>query len=261
MRSEKRAELARLVAAKLTHSVVLRRGRALNMWVGCGYPKSGTVWLCQLLSASLELPYPRLYQAPIAMPAVIHAHWRWDPRMPPAVYIRRDGRDVLTSYYFHAVRRLSLVEQPRGYTKVHTLFTRLYGPRYDVEDVAHNLPIFIDHELRAPAITGELPWHEHVRDWWDRPNVYHVTYEDLISDTPSALSALMKQITGGADPQRARLVAEQFEFGRAAGRAQGVEDRRSFLRKGVSGDWVNHFTQDAVDAFRSASGSALVEFG
>src|SRR6188472_2305781 len=92
-------EQLRRVAARSTKEIVLRRGAALGMYVGCGYPKSGTVWLCQLMSTYLGLPYPREYRSPIAMASVIHAHWRYDPRIPASAYITRDGRDVLLSLY------------------------------------------------------------------------------------------------------------------------------------------------------------------
>lgn len=260
-RSQSFAEKARIVAAKSTHQIVLRRGEDLNMWVGCGYPKSGTVWLCQLMGAYLDLPYPRLYQSPILMPSVIHAHWGWDPRLTNAIYIRRDGRDVLTSVYFYCARRLSMRDKPAGYGRVHIAFERLFGPGYDVNDVAANLPVFIESELETPVLTGETPWHHHVREWWGRPSVHHVAYEDLVLDAPDALTRLMTDVTGRSDPERAARVAAHFDFVAASGRRPGEEDRSSFLRKGVAGDWVNHFSPEARQAFDMLAGDALVDFG
>ena len=33
----------------------------------------------------------------------------------------------------------------------------------------------------SPTTIG-MPWHAHVRDWWDRPGVGHVTFEGLLAD-------------------------------------------------------------------------------
>ena len=45
------------------------------------------------------------------------------------------------------------------------------------------------------------------------------------------------------------------------GRRPGEEARGEFARKGVSGDWENHFTRAAAEVFDSYAGNALVELG
>jgi Sulfotransferase domain len=45
------------------------------------------------------------------------------------------------------------------------------------------------------------------------------------------------------------------------GRRAGVEDTASHYRKGVAGDWVNHFTQVHVDAFDERFGGLLERLG
>ena len=48
---------------------------------------------------------------------------------------------------------------------------------------------------------------------------------------------------------------------RQTGRAPGAEDRGSFIRKGVAGDWVNHFTRETAELFDELAGDALVALG
>ena len=176
------SEQARRVAARSTKHVLLRRGRELEMFVGCGFPKSGTVWLCQLLGTALGVPYPREYRSPIAMSSIIHAHWRFDPRFPPAAYIRRDGRDVMVSLYFYYVRAMALTGKPARARNIRDMFTSIYGPRFDPEAVRDNLPRFVETQMQGPRGSDGLAWHEHVADWWGRPGVSQVAYEDLLSD-------------------------------------------------------------------------------
>lgn len=255
-------EQLRRAAAHTTKSILLHRGSSLGMYMGCGYPKSGTVWLCQLMAAHMGLPYPRDYQLPIMMPAVIHSHWAHDPRFPPTAYIMRDGRDLMVSFYFYSARALTMTKSPRRIKHIHNLFTRLYGPNYDVEDVSANLPRFIEHELTAPRVTHGYTWPQHIQNWSKHNNVTLTSYEALLSDTAGELHRIVSELTGTEqDPNRADIVARRYDFNANSGRAQGSEDRSSFLRKGIAGDWINNFTQEAGEVFDHFAGEALVEYG
>ena len=48
---------------------------------------------------------------------------------------------------------------------------------------------------------------------------------------------------------------------KTAGRKEGEEDVTSHYRKGVAGDWRNHFTQAHVDEFKTRYGDLLVRLG
>jgi hypothetical protein len=47
----------------------------------------------------------------------------------------------------------------------------------------------------------------------------------------------------------------------SGGRAPGQEDRGNFFRKGVAGDWTNHFRDEDRRIFNEEAGRALVELG
>lgn len=261
-RLETRAdELARLVAAHATKRLVLWRGQNLGMYLGCGFPKSGTVWLCQLLSTAIGVPYPREYRSPIAMSAVVHAHWRYSKGVPPTAYVHRDGRDVMVSLYFHYVRVLGLATRPQKAAALRARFHHLYGPGFKAGAVRDNLPKFIEAETAAPKSSDGLPWHEHVQSWWDRPQVAHVSYEELRSDTTVALVRVLGELGVASDKHVASLAAERWSFETTSGRAPGEEDRASFQRKGISGDWRNHFSREAGEVFDAVAGDTLVALG
>ena len=260
---ERRAEeqLRRLAAAS-TRQVALRWGSALPMWVGCGYPKSGTVWLCQLMGAYLGVPYPREYKMPVVMPSVVHAHWSYDHRLPTTAYIRRDGRDVMVSLYFYYVRALQMNKSPRRVQQLSKLFDRIFGPGFDPHDVRANLPRFIENELQNPRAAHGQAWHAHVADWWDRPRVHHTTYEALLADTEAELGRLMTEMTGEpANSSHVASAVERYAFRAQTGRAAGEEDRSSFLRKGKAGEWRLHFSREAGEIFDAITGPTLVDLG
>lgn len=255
-------EQLRRVAARSTKAVVLRWGRELDMWVGCGYPRSGTVWLCQLMSSYLAKPYPRDYLSPVVMSAVVHAHWLYESRMPPTVYVVRDGRDVMTSFYFYQMRMLAESRNPRRKVLLDSRFRQILGEKYDPGDVVGNLAPFMDHELTSPDRFQGATWADHVRAWTNRPGVAVVRYEDLLADTAGEIHRCMVELGAPrAAYDRAELAAHLHRFERGSGRAAGEEDRFSFMRKGVAGDWRQHFSQEAARVFDRHAGDVLVELG
>jgi lipopolysaccharide transport system ATP-binding protein len=50
-------------------------------------------------------------------------------------------------------------------------------------------------------------------------------------------------------------------FKNRAGRKPGEEDVTSHYRKGVSGDWQNHFTDNIKAAFKEKFGQILIDTG
>ena len=48
---------------------------------------------------------------------------------------------------------------------------------------------------------------------------------------------------------------------KAKGRSRGTEDQDSHYRKGVAGDWVNHFTDSVKDEFKKKYGDLLIRLG
>jgi hypothetical protein len=256
-------EQLRRVASRSTEVIARHWGEHFPMWIGCGFQKSGTVWLCKLMSAYLGVPYPQNYALPIAMRSVVHAHWSYDPRLPKTAYIHRDGRDVMVSLYFHQVRSMTEARHPHSATKLRRRFTELFGTTYDLDDVRGNLARFIDAEFREPSFMSRT-WSEHVDDWMavPRENVFAVSYEALKADTESALSDLMTRVEGApADAELVRYAARRNDFALVSGRAPGAEDRTADLRKGIVGDWRNFFTREAAEIFEAAAGPTLRHLG
>lgn len=257
-------ENLRRLSARATRRIALRYGRSLPMWIGAGYPKSGTVWLCQLMGAYLGVPYPQNYRMPIAMRSVVHAHWLHDARMPPTAYIVRDGRDVMVSFYFFHMRALTVQSDPSTRSRLQRRYDNLFGPGFDPADARLHLPRFIEHMMESAPVTHGTTWAEHVRSWTQLPreDVGVVRYEDLLADTPKHLAAVMSQVTGEPPKiSKARAAATLYDFASRSGRSTGDEDRTSFLRKGVAGDWRNHFSREAGEVFDHFSGDVLRDLG
>jgi lipopolysaccharide transport system ATP-binding protein len=90
-----------------------------------------------------------------------------------------------------------------------------------------------------------------------------VRYEDLLAhpleELHRALVALGGQNVSEADLQAA-IEANRFEK-LSGGRPNGVEDPASHYRKGVAGDWKNHFTPRVTARFKERFGDLLIATG
>src|SRR5439155_18779762 len=134
-----------------------------------------------------------------------------------------------------------------------------------------------------------------IRDWdYSQPNVLELKMEDLIrepeavllnafsfigllEESPGRVRALISKALASARRRSGALVpfasrtlpAEMlvgavrrnaFEL-KAGGRAPGVEDVHSHYRKGIAGDWVNHFEPAHKEYFNSMYGDLLERLG
>jgi hypothetical protein len=63
------------------------------------------------------------------------------------------------------------------------------------------------------------------------------------------------------DDQLINDLIERSSFKFYAGRDRGQEDRKRFYRKGVAGDWKNHFTEEDKRAFKALAGDMLIRLG
>lgn len=250
----------------ITERVARRYGSHLGMYVGCGFPKSGTVWLCRMMSTYLDAPHPRQYVMPIAMRAVVHAHWSYHRGLPATAYIHRDGRDVMVSLLTHYLRQITIQRSPRRAAKLEHRFRELFGRSFDarhaMSDLGAHLPDFIDAEFRDPI--GGTTWSAHVRDWLDEPheNVAPVSYEALKANTIGAFSDLITRLIGRpADRRLVELSVARNDFTLTSGRQPGAERMDDPLRKGIVGDWRNHFTRETAEVFHRYAGHELVMLG
>jgi hypothetical protein len=74
------------------------------------------------------------------------------------------------------------------------------------------------------------------------------------------LGSLRRRIPATGEIVLGAVHAQRFEA-QTMGRERGVEDMTSHYRKGVAGDWANHFTPQIAEAFDAQVGGLLVRLG
>lgn len=218
------------------------------------YPKSGGTWLSMMLAATSGLPYPR-NRLPMRRPSVIHGCYLSVAPIHRCVVLYRDGRDVMVSYYFHALMHNSLKSTQR----VDRLRRRFAFE--DVEDVRRNLPSFIE-ECFARRIYPGFTWPEFVRRWQDAAASASTSYEKLHADTFGAMRSLLNDLEiDGITDEQLREIIERYSFTSASGRAPGEECIDDFARKGIVGDWKGRFNREAREMFHHYAGDELIALG
>ncbi len=259
---------SRLIAEKLaketTRLVAIRWGESFPFYYVSEHPKSGGTWVARMVADCLDLPFPRYIRLPLGFSCVIQNHWRHHPRLRRVFYVYRDGRDVMTSFYYDRIRISRHSDRPgRDYLK--RTYERLFGKDYDPADIVRHLPRFIEHEFAHPGRGTPLNWRDHVDDWHQpgrEGRVALLAYEDLRRDCAGALGRAIEEVTGEApEPWRLENAVEKLSMKRQTGREPGQADVTQHIRKGIVGDWQNAFSREAAEVFNDLAGDALVRLG
>ena len=235
------------------------------------YPKSGGTWLGQLVSEYFQLPFPR-NRFPVLRKSVFHSHYlpKWRiPKNRKILYLVRDGRDVLISLYYHQLiwnDKNKLNPKDVTYHRAQTGFK-------DFEDVKGNMNDFISYTFteepsKWQQFTYMGNWYSFNRAWLDEinkanSNVYLISYEELLKDTYGAMYRMLHEFFDEKEIDTSRLSAtvQKFSFENQTKRKKGVEQKNSFLRKGISGDWKNYFGEQEKESMKKYTKGLLVELG
>ncbi len=249
------------LANKTTKFIGVYWGETFPFWYVCEYPKAGGTWLARMVADYLDIPMPQYTIMPLGCQCVIHNHWMFNARLRRVFYLYRDGRDVMVSLYFYRMRNLEQQPDSPFNRRLRQRYERAFGRDFDPQDIRSHLPAFIDLEMRRP-MNARISWPTHIRQWCfpRREHVAYLSYEQLLHDTAGSLErALTKFVEGPIDQERLLATVRRYSFRSMSGRERGVENRASFLRKGVVGDWRNHFTRAAAEVFDHHAGRTLID--
>jgi Sulfotransferase family len=141
------------------------------------------------------------------------------------IMIYRDGRDVVVSDRF---------------------FTRDYGRQpFSFEQAIH--------DWRAGMEAQFLHAEAH--------DAFVCSYESLLSDGRGVVRNLLEYLALPYDAKLIDRLLERSSFHFYTGRNPGQENRRRFYRKGIAGDWKNHFSPGEKETFKEMAGDLLITLG
>uniref|UniRef100_K7FRG5 Sulfotransferase n=1 Tax=Pelodiscus sinensis TaxID=13735 RepID=K7FRG5_PELSI len=152
------------------------------------------------------------------------------------IYTLRNPKDVLVSYFYFS-KMCSSYEDPES-------FEQFLGDFLSGDAVPHG------------------SWFNHVRGWMEmkgKDNFFFTTYEELQQDLRGSVQRLCQVLGQALDEGALTAVVENASF-RAMRENQMCnstllpadimdQEKGTFLRKGICGDWKNHFTAAQSKAF------------
>lgn len=148
----------------------------------------------------------------------------------------RDGRDCAVSGWFHNLR-----SSPD--------WARKYG---SLDSYARSIADIWAAELAK------------AQEFADRhaARTRQLRFEDLIMNTEDTLAGVFEFLgVKTSESILARCRSQASFVNLSGGRRPGEEDRQSFFRKGVAGDWRNHLSDRIEAEFRERAGTWLDRFG
>ena len=231
-----------------TGRIIVNATNPQHVWV-IGFPKSGNTWISYLCSYCLNLPFsnfgnPKESQQKSWIKELTRGGNDWSPmegyssvkkthKYPDQVpfkdslviYVIRDPRDVFVSYhYFMRSTNARMLGRARYY------LLGLLGKHQQIK-------WFLSK------------WMQHVQLWTPHSQVI-VCYEKLLSNGSEYLNELLSVDPFFVDGTIVNQAYENFSFDKmSGGRKPGSEDQKSFFRKGISGDWQNHFSGEEAELF------------
>jgi len=190
-----------------------------------------------------------------------------------AFFVLRDLRDTLVSLYFslklsHAVtnsfqsrlrKHLAGASEERGLLDLIDQETRgISMQEFLALPVSAQFSWVENHEAPAGWIAAQIA---DIQRSWVRTSILCIRYEDLIANEQEVFREIIEHCQIGVAPATLHAIVHHNNFERATGRRRGEEEPTSHLRKGVAGDWRNHFSERVKDEFKKTFGSLLIETG
>jgi len=231
------------------------------------FPRSGNTWtrflVCNLINpddpvnfAQLESRIPEIYDVTdrnlraFPRPRIIKSHECFDPRYKKVVYIVRDPRDVLISYYEFQLKR------------------RVISEELSLEEF---VPLFMESEIEPK--TGS--WRDHVVSWTatrgGEKNFLLLRYEDMIADTQKESTKIASFLGLDSNPERIaravvlssadRMRKLEKEQSRQWKETKKTRQDKPFVRKAASGGWKTILSERSVAQIESAWGDVMRSAG
>ncbi len=222
-----------------------------------GYPKSGNTWFQNLVSGVIygadpeyapdtlvqelvpDVHYKRYYKR-FRTPMFFKSHHLPSPEYKHVIYLLRDGRDVMVSYFHH--------------------LTVLKGEKIDF------LKLVQDGDGLFPC-----KWHEHVEAWLSNPynaRMIIIKYEDLKKNPIVELQRFCAFVGKERDNPFLELTAKKASFEKM--RQKEVSDGwdnpkwpkdNFFIRRGQVGSYRDEMPLDVLEAFNHDADDTLHKCG
>lgn len=222
------------------------------------YPRSGNTWtrflIANLLFPDREVSFVNIdYLIPdvlninrrelakVPRPRLIKSHEYFDPRYKKVIYIARDPRDVVVSYYYFHLKQ--------GFI-----------------DDGHQMDLFVSRFVSGDVDPIYASWGENVASWIaacsSRSDFLLLRYEDMKANAASELAKVAAFLNVQCDAVKLDRAVQQSSAERMRelekrdeNRWIGTRNRRKdvrFVRTATSGGWKGTLSESQVAQIESA---------
>lgn len=242
-----------------------------KMIIVAGHPKSGITWMIRLLCDTLR--FMAHYSGDLKKDDIcsdvnhqlqglkgdymLLKQHTMPGNLPEntshCVYMIRDVRDVLTSWYFW------------------------HHPLNSVNFNSSQFNEFILSQLQDKRTFGS--WQNHIKTWYEsytelsaKMPVIFMKYEDILADTYSHLIKLIKTLKFEMpEDEHIKKAIHRQSFSQRIKHYEnlpagtpvpgGIGAQKLFLRKGIAGDWINWFDDQSKETVKQYAGETLIKLG
>ena len=220
------------------------------------HPKCGGSWVRDNVLSYIGKPRYNAHRL-LSKNEVMHGHRLYRRSYHWPIIVVRDPRDMYVSLYHH---EFSMRESDETAD-----ILEHYTPDPE-KDLRGNFAAFLEIRLRRQM----HPWFfysEFLDSWLNRPRICLVRYEDMLADPEVTLIRIVRFLGYDVDRDRIRMAVEENSFANQTkqrygeARSAGDTDNAKFLRKGVAGDWRNHFNAESCEMLWAYESSSLKRLG
>ncbi|MEP1094946.1 MAG: sulfotransferase domain-containing protein [Cyclobacteriaceae bacterium] len=231
------------------------------------YPRSGNTWLRFLIGTlysdqtvtweNMESIVPDIYRCSdkflreIKRPRILKSHHPFDARYKKVIYIVRDPRDVLVSFYYFQIK---------------------FG---NEQDNQNNFNLFFENYVNG-KIGDYGSWKTNIESWKTNKEkvnngLIFLRYEDILRDTKHSLNEIADFLEIKKSPERIDEVISLSSFANMKKLENEQSDTASifkksnnelnFVRQGEVGVWKDLLSKRQLEILYLKFGGLMKEFG
>ncbi len=236
-----------------------------------GLPKSGSTWIEKMVSSYEGF---HEYLLPAIAKHELATGGSHDFEMPQNMFEHLNDALVLTKMHCHGSKNNVDVLEKAGINYV-VLHRDLRDVAVSYHFYVQNTPWHPEHKHHVGATVQEgltvfaermLPGYvKWVESWDNNANPDHsiqVKYEDMLENPIEGMTKIASLFELDNSKETIESIVKANSFKKmSGGRTRGESSSTSFARKGVAGDWVNHFTPALKESYGSHLSAFLVKHG
>lgn len=250
------------------------------------HPKTGSQWAAEILKycaldrfiqpqdrsahffkepISQGSIYPSVYASRVEFEAILGVGYN----LRSLKYMLQCPMIITRNFFTFRVRKRPFIKFVVIRDLRDTLVSAYFSFRISHPALAKNLGILrkvlktLDKEQGMIFLLNEaLPtWANRQLSWLNAPKTLLIKYEDLLADEHRTFKKIIDYCRIDVDQGRLHEIVSYNSFETITGRKRGQEDVLSHQRKGIAGDWLNHFSERVKEEFKARFGEVLIKTG